>query len=136
MTRFQIMLRNTKNIHFLKYCEVLPAEARRYIEKQGEDWKEFLEIHGVSPFYYSNDVLEWLERRDTMIVCYADRPDGYNGHTARVKLMLDKGKLYEHHGRGFHMSPVLYMYLFPNAETALWYVKRKSEFYTNVTAEG
>lgn len=70
-----------------------------------------------------------------MIVCYADRPDGYNGHTARVKLVLDNGKLYEYHKHGHHVSPVLDMYLFPNAETALWYVKRKSDFYTNVTTE-
>ena len=71
-----------------------------------------------------------------MIVCYADRPDGYNGHTARVKLVLDKGKLYEYHKYGHHPSPVLDMYRFPNAETALWYVKRKSDFYTNVITEG
>ena len=70
-----------------------------------------------------------------MIICYADRPDGYNGHTARVKLVLDKGKIYEHHDSGFHMSPVMDMYRFPNAETALWYVKKKSDFYSNVTAE-
>ena len=71
-----------------------------------------------------------------MIVCYADRPDGYNGRTARVKLVLDKGKLYEYHDSGFHVSPVLDMYRFPNAETALWYVNKKSDFYTNVIAEG
>jgi len=68
-----------------------------------------------------------------MIVCYANRPDGYNGHTARVKLVLDNGKLYEYHKHGHHMSPVLDMYIFNNEEEALWYVNRKLDFYTGVT---
>jgi len=68
-----------------------------------------------------------------MIVCYANRPDGYKGHTTQVKLVLDNGKLYEYHKHGHHMSPVLYQYIFNNTEEALWYVNRKSDFYTGVT---
>ncbi len=66
------------------------------------------------------------------VVCYAERPDGYNGQTAQVLITLDNGKLYENHKHGRHLSPVLDGYLFDNTETALWYVKRKSEFYSNV----
>ena len=66
------------------------------------------------------------------VVCYADRVDGYNGDTSRVLITLENGKVYENHAHGSHRSAVLDMYIFDNVDTALWYVKRKSEFYSNV----
>jgi len=43
-----------------QHLEISPAEARREIEKQGEDWQEFVDTFGVHSVYYSDDVLEWL----------------------------------------------------------------------------
>jgi len=43
-----------------QHLEISPAEARREIEKQGEDWQEFVDTFGVQSVYYSDDVLEWL----------------------------------------------------------------------------
>ena len=43
-----------------QHLEISPTEARREIEKQGEDWQEFVDTFGVQSVYYSDDVLEWL----------------------------------------------------------------------------
>jgi hypothetical protein len=43
-----------------QHLEISPTEARREIEKQGEDWQEFVNAFGVQSVYYSDDVLEWL----------------------------------------------------------------------------
>ena len=43
-----------------QHLEISPAEERRVIEKQGEDWQEFVDTFGVQSVYYSDDVLEWL----------------------------------------------------------------------------
>jgi hypothetical protein len=43
-----------------QHLEISPTEARREIEKQGEDWQEFVDTFGVKSVYHSDDVLEWL----------------------------------------------------------------------------